>query len=102
MSELAVAVAREIADAFKGRRPHYRKDERGEERPVSHTIESPSLAGKSYSELNSGGRSFDHDVSYNDDVALRKGKGIIASLELANGAYTGTVHAQAAMDDYDW
>lgn len=99
--ELAVSVASEIAEAFKGRSPHYRMDERGEERPVSHTIVAPSLAKKSYSELNSGGRNFEHEVSYNDAVALRKGRGIIASLEISGGAYTGTVHAQAAMDDYD-
>lgn len=86
-------VAREIADAFEKAEPKY-TGSGSNEKPVKHTINIASLNGLVASDL------FLSSVSYGT-VSLRKGHGVIATLEKENGAFTGVVEFLVALDDYD-
>lgn len=103
--ELATTVAKEIEDGFvTHEESKWFIDENGDERPAEILVESSSLAGKKKGELEEESRgTFEHTISYGEDVKLRKGAGIILKRLISDeGIYTGEAHVQAACDDYDF
>lgn len=106
--ELASQVAREIVAAAKEYDGPWLKLVAGRETPVPFLIEAPSLRGKSFESLESGGPGFGRLVhfaeegSYIDPLGNRRPMRILNNyffdLKVEEGVYTGWVEVRQRPD----